>query len=169
MVAAQGTQMDSQLEVTRARPDGSPNHSQSPAWQRLENQISWYGRKSAYNQRQFKAVKVSQIVVAALVPVLAAAAGPPRWSLGALGAIVVILEGVQQLFQYQQNWITYRSTCEALKHEKFLYLADAGPYAHTRKKDALLAERVEGLVSQEHARWTSGQEELLKHEQAEAQ
>jgi hypothetical protein len=93
----------------------------------------------------------------------------PRWSLGALGATVVILEGFQQLFQYQQNWITYRSTCEALKHEKFLYLADAGPYAHSKRKNALLAERVEGLVSQEHARWTSAQEELAKREQAEAQ
>jgi hypothetical protein len=161
--------MDSQLEVAPARPDGSPNHKESPAWQRLENQIDWYGRKSAYNQRQFKLVKVGQIVVAALVPVLAAIAGAPRWTLGALGAIVVILEGFQQLFQYQQNWITYRSTCEALKHEKFLYLCDAGPYAHTRAKDRLLAERVEGLVSQEHARWTSGQEELIKHDQTEAQ
>lgn len=161
--------MDSHLEVAPARPDGRPTEAESPAWQRLENQISWYGRKSAHNQRQFKALKVGQIVVAALVPVLAAIAGAPRWSLGALGAVVVILEGFQQLFQYQQNWITYRSTCEALKHEKFLYLADAGPYAHARRKTALLAERVEGLVSQEHARWTSGQEELLKREQAEAQ
>jgi uncharacterized protein DUF4231 len=161
--------MDSQLEVARARPDGSTNHAASPAWQRLENQITWYGRKSAYNQRQFKVLKVGQIVVAALVPVLAAVAGVPRWSLGALGAAVVILEGFQQLFQYQQNWITYRSTAEALKHEKFLFLADAGPYAHSHRKNALLAERVEGLVSQEHARWTSAQEELAKREQAEAQ
>jgi len=161
--------MDSQLEVARARPDGSNNHAASPAWQRLENQITWYGRKSAYNQRQFKVLKVGQIVVAALVPVLAAVAGVPRWSLGALGAAVVILEGFQQLFQYQQNWITYRSTAEALKHEKFLFLADAGPYAHSHRKNALLAERVEGLVSQEHARWTSAQEELAKREQAEAQ
>jgi hypothetical protein len=114
-------------------------------------------------------VKVGQIVVAALVPVLAATEGAPRWALGALGAVVLILEGFQQLFQYQQNWITYRSTCEALKHEKFLFLEGAGPYARTRRKTTLLAERVEGLVSQEHARWTSGQEELLKREQAEAQ
>jgi hypothetical protein len=161
--------MDSTLQVAPARPDGSPKHAQSPAWHRLESQISWYDRKSAYNQRRFKLFKVLQIVVAALVPVLAAIAGAPRWVLGALGAIVVIVEGLQQLFQYQQNWITYRSTCEALKHEKFLYLCDAGPYARTRARDRLLAERVEGLVSQEHARWTSGQEDLVKREQTEAQ
>jgi hypothetical protein len=161
--------MDSTLAAAPARPDGSTQSHQSPAWQRLENQIGWYDRKSAYNQQRFKAIKVSQIVVAAIVPVLAAVAQVPRWVLGALGAAVVVLEGLQQLFQYQQNWITYRSTCEALKHEKFLYLADAGPYMHTKRKDGLLAERIEGLVSQEHARWTSGQEDLLKREQTEAQ
>src|SRR5205085_10707250 len=115
--------------------------------------------KSAYNQRQFKALKVGQIVIAALVPVLAGTADVPRWVLGALGAAVVILEGVQQLFQYQQNWVTYRSTCEELKREKVLFQATAGPYARARRPEALLAERVEALVSQEHARWTAGQEE----------
>jgi hypothetical protein len=157
--------MDSKLEVAPARPDGSPKHPKSPAWHRLEDQINWYGRKAGYAQQRFKAIKVGQIVVAALVPVLAAVHGCPRWVLGALGAVVVILEGFQQLFQYQQNWITYRTTCEALKHEKFLYLADAGPYAHTRRKDGMLAERVESLVSKEHARWTTGQEEAMRREQ----
>jgi hypothetical protein len=161
--------MDSKLAAAPARPDGNSKATESPAWQRLENQISWYDRKSAYNQTRFKAIKVSQIVMAAIVPVLAAVSGVPRWTLGAMGAAVVVLEGFQQLFQYQQNWITYRSTCEALKHEKFLYLADAGPYMHSSRKDGLLAERVEGLVSQEHARWTSGQEELVKREKTEAQ
>jgi hypothetical protein len=170
MLALQGTHMDSTLAAAPARPDGiSKADSQSPAWQRLENQISWYSRKSAFNRMRFKAIKVSQIVIAASVPVLAAVSAVPRVWLGALGALLVILESLQQLFQYQENWITYRSTSEALKHEKFLYLADAGPYMHTRRKDGLLAERVEGLVSQEHARWTSGQEDLLKREHTEAQ
>ncbi|HEY1594728.1 MAG TPA: DUF4231 domain-containing protein [Thermoleophilaceae bacterium] len=157
--------MDSKLQAAPARPDGSPKHTKSPAWYRLEDQIKWYGHKSAYSQQRYKAIKVGQIVVAALVPVLAAVGGAPRWTLGALGAIVVILEGFQQLFQYQQNWIAYRSTCESLKHEKYLFVADAGPYARARNKDALLAERVEGLVSRETARWTSGQEEAVKHDQ----
>ena len=46
-----------------------------------------------------------------------------------LGTLIVILEGLQQLYQYHSNWISDRSTCEALKHEKFLYLGKAGIYA----------------------------------------
>ena len=76
--------------------------------------------------------------------------------------MIVILEGLQQLQQYQQNWTTYRSTCERLKHEKFLFLSHAGPYAGVSNLESLLAERVEGLVSQEHAAWASHREEAMR-------
>ena len=48
---------------------------------------------------------------------------------------------------------------EALKHEKFLWAAGAGPYDGAARPDAVLAERIEGLVSQEHSAWTSSQKE----------
>ena len=74
--------------------------------------------------------------------------------------MIVVLEGLQQLMQYQQNWINYRSTCERLKHEQYLYLAAAGPYAALADPGTLLAERIESLVSQEHAAWASQQEDV---------
>lgn len=43
---------------------------------------------------------------------------------------------MQQLFQFQQNWITYRATAEALKHEQFLFLSEAGPYAGAQRRSA---------------------------------
>lgn len=132
----------------------------SPAEARLEDQIAWYDTQSRRNQRWFKLFKVCQIVTAAAIPV-AAGVSAPTWLIGAAGALIVILEGLQQLEQYQQNWITYRSTCERLKHEKFLYLSRAGPYAGP-EPDALLAERVESFVSQEHAAWASYHEEELR-------
>ena len=52
-----------------------------------------------------------------------------------------------------------RSTAEALKHEKFLFLSKAGAYGSAQNPTALLAENVEGLVSSEHAKWTSVQEQ----------
>lgn len=133
-----------------------------PAWERLESQIAWYDKKSNQNQRWFKRLKVLQIVTAAAIPV-AAALSVSTEVIGAAGALIVVLEGLQQLQQYQQFWTTYRSTCERLKHEKYLYLAHAGPYTMAPRPEALLAERVEGLVSQEHAAWVSQQQETRKH------
>jgi hypothetical protein len=132
-----------------------------PAWERLEEQISWYDRKSQSDQRVYKAMKVCQIVTAAAMP-FAASISAPIWVAGGGGAVIVVIEGIQQLMQYQQNWITYRATCERLKHEKFLYLSHAGPYAAALDPDVLLAERVESLVSQEHAAWAANREEAGK-------
>ncbi len=61
------------------------------------------------------------------MPVVAAGAGAPNWLVAALGAAVVLLEAVQQLYQWHTNCVLYRSTAEPLEHEKILFLSCAGP------------------------------------------
>ena len=144
--------------ASTGQPVTTSSPAASAAWERLQEQIGWYDAKSQFNQRRFKALKVCQIVTAAAIPV-AAGLSAPSWLVGGAGALIVVLEGLQQLQQYQQNWTTYRSTCEQLKHEKFLFLARGGPYGGEPNPETLLAERVESLVSQEHAAWVSSREE----------
>jgi Protein of unknown function (DUF4231) len=131
--------------------------------QRLEEQIAWYDGKSLTNQRAFKRVKVIEIMAAAVIPFLATFNFPHvAWATGGLGVLITVLEGMLHLNQYQQNWIAYRSTCESLKHEKYVYLGKASPYASAPDPHALLAERIESLVSQEHAKWASVQQQEYK-------
>jgi Protein of unknown function (DUF4231) len=128
-----------------------------PILGRLQEQIDWYDLKSINNQRTYKRIKVIEILAAALIPFIGALPIPFKVIItGALGVLITVLEGLLHLYQYQQNWTSYRSTCEALKHEKYVYLAKAAPYAGTDSY-ALLAERVESLVSQEHAKWAATQ------------
>lgn len=150
--------MDASITQQEPREVAGTPPGDSPAWARLTDQIAWYDGRSGYNQRRFKALKVCQIVTAAAIPV-AAGASAPAALVGGAGALIVVLEGLQQLQQYQQNWTTYRATCERLKHEQYLFLAHAGPYAAAADPEALLAERVESLVSQEHAAWASHRED----------
>ncbi|HST70511.1 MAG TPA: DUF4231 domain-containing protein [Solirubrobacterales bacterium] len=150
-------------ELELEAPVGEPS---AAAQARLREQIAWYDGKSQHNQRWFKRLKVSELVTAAAIPFVASVSAPV-WVAGGGGALIVVLEGLQQLQQYQQNWITYRATCERLKHEHFLFLAHAGPYAAALDPEALLAERVESLVSQEHAAWTSHREEAGKQVEGE--
>jgi hypothetical protein len=137
--------------------------SDDPTIERLEDQINWYDSKSRTCQARFKTFKMFVIAAAALIP-FTAGFQAPAWLTGALGALIAVTEGLQQLNQYQANWIAYRSTCEALKHEKFLYLGHAGPYTAV-DSHSLLAERIESLVSQEHAKWASSREEGAKPKQ----
>lgn len=138
-----------------------------PTWTRLEDQIGWYERQGADAHRAYRRLKVLQIILAALIPFLAGFQGSlqallmpelslvPALLIALLGVGIVVLEGLEHLNQYHRNWLSYRATCEGLKHEKFLFLADAGPYADVEDKRAHLAERIEELVAREHAQWVS--------------
>jgi Protein of unknown function (DUF4231) len=128
---------------------------------RLESQIRWYDRKSGHAQLYFKLTKFAEIVCAATVAVVA---NFSSIATSILGVGIVVLEGLQHLNQWQHNWITYRSTCEALRHEKYTFLARSGPYDDQTDDAAqkLLAERVEGLISTEHSKWITNQENLAR-------
>jgi hypothetical protein len=142
-----------------------PDLKSDPIYGRLEDQIDWYDRKSRSAQRIFKRIKIVEILGAAALPFLAGLNYPgDRQVTGGLGVLITMLEGLLHLNQYQQNWTNYRSTCEALKHEKFVYLAHAGPYATAPDPRALLAERIESTVSQEHAQWASVQQQSAKNQ-----
>jgi hypothetical protein len=143
-----------------------------PTEERLEDQIGWYNRKSQTAQWRYKSLKLIQVFIVALIPLGSALPIPPsefKWATAILGLFVLVIEALQQLNQDQQNWIAYRSTCESLKHEKYLYLAGAGPYTNAENKEkrlVLLADRIEGLISQEHAKWVSTQEQAAERNTA---
>ena len=129
-----------------------------PAWVRLNDQLEWYDNKSAVNQQRYKQIQAAQIILATSIPVFSLFGDYwGRLIMAILGASVAILAGFQQLGNYNDLWTTYRATAEQLRHEKFLFLAQSGPYRTLQGKESLrlLAERVEERVSTEHAKWVS--------------
>ncbi|TGQ13584.1 DUF4231 domain-containing protein [Mesorhizobium sp. M00.F.Ca.ET.217.01.1.1] len=140
---------------------GTEEDEPNSGYSRLEAQIGWYDREAGAAQRYYKRVKFAEIVLSALVPIIAPWQG---WAAAGIGLAALLLEGLQQLNQWQHNWITYRSTCEALRHEKYTYLGRSGAYDgmnETRARKTLV-ERVESLVSTEHSKWITRQEYQLK-------
>jgi hypothetical protein len=127
-----------------------------PIQKRLEDQLAWYSQKSRAARRAFKRIKVVEIISAALIPFFTGQTWPyVNYMIGALGVLITVLEGILHLNEYQQNWSEYRNTAESLKHEKFLFLAKAGPYAGAADPRSMLAERVEALISQENSQWVA--------------
>jgi len=126
------------------------------AWVRLEDQLAWYDAKSTYCQKWYKRLKFLQVALAVSIPVTSHLdPGVAKWVTSIAGALIAILEAVQHMNQYSTLWVTYRSTAEHLKHEKYLFLSAAGPYKGLTNAERLvtLAERVEEQVSTEHANW----------------
>ena len=124
--------------------------------ERLDDQIAWYDKKSQSNQKWHKRLRVIELIAGACSPFLAAYITETSLALkvavGFLGLVVTFITGVVTLYKFQENWVEYRTTCEALKHEKFLYLTQSDPY-DTEAPFNLLVQRVENLLSSENSRW----------------
>jgi len=136
-------------------PESVKSHA---AWFRLINQLNWYDNKSQRCQCWYKVLKFVQVALAILIPFISLLSTEhTKWVASISGAIIALLEAVQQMNQYSILWFSYRATAERLKHEKYLFLSSAGPYKGLTESERLivLAERVEEHVSTEHANWIS--------------
>ncbi len=160
--------MPSLSEKPSALSDPNPKPSENGSisseqvtLRRLNTQIDWYDYRSRLNKTLFKVLKTITLVAATAIPVVTTSAMAHGSQLAAaLGLLITMLETIQQLNQYQANWIAYRATAESLKHEKYLYLGTAGIYSRSATPRTLLAERVELLVSEENAKWLTSQTQI---------
>src|SRR5215475_908718 len=131
---------------------------QAVTMERLEDQLGWYERKSSLCKKRYMAAKLVQLVASAAIPAAVLLGEQYARAIPVvLGTFLVAGEGLLQLARYHENWLSYRATCESLKHEKFLFLAAAGPYAAAANGAQLLAERIESIVSQENSSWVTVQ------------
>ena len=123
--------------------------------QRLDDQITWYDNKSQYNKKWLKRLKMLEIVSATLIPLFSTAIDAVDflpWLVGGLGVIVAISAAAISFYNFQENWIEYRTTAEQLKHEKYLFLTQSQPYAEDGAFQRLVM-RVEGLISAQNSKW----------------
>jgi hypothetical protein len=123
---------------------------------RIADQIDFFDKRSKQNQTRYKRMKFVTLLFSALVTV-SGVLPLPVWVVPMLGASIVVVEGVVQMNSMVQNWLSYRNTCEALKHEKYLALNRAGPYKDEDNPNRLLAERTEEILGKDRASWIAAQ------------
>jgi hypothetical protein len=131
---------------------------------RYGKQMEYYDKASAKNQKRYKQFQWILIILSAITPVIAALNGlnngTPKSNLN-LSLVVVIISSVVAIlttglktFNYQELWITYRSTYEKLKPEIHYYHFDVGEYGKPGiDKESLFVARIESFLNAEHAQW----------------
>ena len=132
-----------------------------PALYRLNWSIKWHTLAHLQARRWYTVIKIIEIVAAAAIPVLTVTGGDSfgtRGWVAGLGALVVVLEGIQQLKKYAQNALLWGQGKEALKREYYLYQARVSPY-NSAGRETRLASRVEQIIGQEVAQWAARNEE----------
>lgn len=132
---------------------------------RLDDQINWYSNKSSTCKTWHMRIEMYIIISAAIIPVLTllhyyyAETGcfiikHADIIIAFLGVITAASAAYSKLNKLQENWLNYREVSETLKHEKYLYLASAGPYSQCDEPFKLLVERTENIISHENLNWT---------------
>ena len=78
-----------------------------------------------------------------------------------LGGVITIVTALSQMDAYFETWVLYRTTGEALKRERFLYINNAADYSCLagEAKNKLLVERVEAMLSSENSKFLSLQQQ----------
>jgi len=124
--------------------------------ERIDDQINWYDRKSLQNQKWFKRLQVVSIIAATTIPFISGyiteATLGLKLAVGVLGLIVAAITAILGLYKFQENWLEFRTVCESLKHEKYLFLTKSEPY-DSEDSFKFLVERIEGLISKENTKW----------------
>ena len=122
--------------------------------ERYNNQVKWYDEKSKLNQKIYKILQWIIIIFAAITPILILQREYFINIIAAVLAIIVAISaGSQKAFNYQENWINYRTTCEVLKKEYFFYTNKVQGYENAANPEGLFVERVESIISKENVYW----------------
>lgn len=123
--------------------------------QRIDDQITWLSARSAWNQRLFKRLRLAEVALASLIPVvvtLPLGEIASKVIVASAGAAIATIAAAVSLWRFQELWVQYRGTAEGLKREKFCYLTRVAPY-DTDDRLAALVGRVESLLGAENAKW----------------
>jgi hypothetical protein len=88
-----------------------------------------------------------------------------KYIIVACSALVTILTAALKTFQYQDLWVSYRSTIERLKPEFYYYQFNVGEYAGPGvDKEVLFVTRVENILNKEHDAWPILKKSLIANE-----
>ncbi len=123
--------------------------------QRVDSQIRWLSDKSEWNQRWFKRLRLWELILAALIPFLAAYVEEHlyfRLGVALAGVIIAVMAGVIALYRFQELWIEYRTTAESLRREKILFETNVDPYKVDDSFQRFVM-RIEGILGAENSHW----------------
>lgn len=156
------TETSAQPKVPEARERGTKQLPAPPraedrndlVWQQLTAQFQWYDKAATRNRLAYLVLKVAALVAGAAVTVMAASSAPAVLT-ASLAGLIVVMEGIHQLFQCHRNWLSYRATAETLRHHAFLYVADVVPYDDAARRRELLASFLRDLTASENTQWAA--------------
>lgn len=131
---------------------------------RLDKQINYYYIQSNHAKHSDNIFKTIQIISAASATVLTTNSFMYNsiilsTSCTIICLFLVVSQSINAYKKYNENYIRFKITCEALKREKYLYLEKVEPYNKTNALK-LLVLRSESIIIEENRDWKTIQKEF---------
>jgi hypothetical protein len=130
--------------------------------QRVDPALSYYEGAANKAKRRHMRIQTSTIVLGVLIPVAVNLPDEMRGievsaglqiGVTLMSLALAILNGLANLRNFGELWLSFRLTEESLKKEKFLYLARSGRYADVENAYGLFVENFESMIYIEHERF----------------
>ena len=124
--------------------------------ERVQDQEDWMEGKSGSCKRNYQRLKLLVILLSVSIPFLVTMIDVNdlfKYVIAGVGVLIAAVEGILSLYDYQNSWINYRQTLEALKREKFFFATKSSIY----KKDnsfQFFVERIETILTMENSNWS---------------
>jgi Protein of unknown function (DUF4231) len=149
-----GTQAPPLPRVPQPRSSALPEPADAGdlVWRELDREFARFDRQAGRHRVAYLSLRMVVLAVGAAVTVLAAVGAHPALT-ASLAAVVVVAEGVQQLFQLHTRWIAYRTAAEGLRRQAFRYVAGLTPYDDPATRRARLAGALEEVTGGENDTW----------------
>jgi hypothetical protein len=127
----------------------------STAVREFDLSVNWYVQNARRCRRRHQVLEVTLLIVGASISVVALAVPKSSGlSTAILGAIVVVLGGLRQVFRWHENYVRFTHACQSLKAERRRYHVGQDPYGNTATRDKLLLEALNRVEGEETRGWT---------------
>jgi hypothetical protein len=124
---------------------------------RVDDQIAWYEKKSAYYKLLSVLSEISLIILSASIPVLVlfikGDSDEIKVAIAFIASITSIISATSFFFKFKEQWLEYRTVAETLKHEKIFFLTNSGGYTNSQDAYSKFVERIERLISKSTSDW----------------
>ena len=129
---------------------------------RIDCQIEWYDKKAIHCKKYHDNISITSIFCSSISSVICIVSLIfPQTSMiftiisSLISLLLTTILALDKLKKYQELHTQYRTTCEKLKQEKFLYLTYAGEYYgnYDEENFKLFVNRCESIMSTEIGTW----------------
>jgi len=114
--------------------------------------LKFYDEGANSSKKVYRFLSIYVIVISALLtPLVAFIPDDIYWRIIStiMAATIVIASGLLAHLKSHENWLSYRSSWDALERERRLFETHSGKYSLSTNPDELFVEQIETILSKE--------------------